>query len=160
MLGLLHAQVQPRQHGHGQNDPVPVDAMAHMDGHRIDVQLPVSKEAGEADRHVFHCDHNRFFLSAAGIVPPDMFSCKRLRCRFLPLPRASGLRHDAADRHPFRRDVCLQKRGDVLRGDGIEHLRELEGIIAVEIPLRQGDGNILKGVQRLAPKEALRIRWK
>ena len=59
----------------------------------------------------------------------------------------SGLRHDAADGHPLRRHIGLQEPGDILRGDGVEHLRKFKGIIAVEVPLRQGHGDILKGVQ-------------
>ena len=52
-LGLLHAQQQARQKGQGQNDAVPVDAVAHMDGHGVRVKRPVPEEAGEADGHVF-----------------------------------------------------------------------------------------------------------
>ena len=52
-LGLLHAQQQPRQEAQGQDDAVPVDAMADVDGHGIRVELPVPEEAGEADGHIF-----------------------------------------------------------------------------------------------------------
>ena len=86
MLGLLHAQVQSRQHGDSQNNPVPVDSVAHMNGHRVNVQLPVPKQAREADGHIFHCDHNRFFLSAAGAFPRCI--CFRAReAAFLGFPQ-------------------------------------------------------------------------
>ena len=80
VLGLLHTEIQPRQHGKCQNDPVPVDPVADMDGHRVNVQFPIPEQAGEADGHVFHCGqciHNRFFLSPT--EPPPHCICFRAR---------------------------------------------------------------------------------
>ena len=51
-LGLLHAQQQSRQHGDGQNDAVPVDPVADVDGDGVRIELPIPKEAREADGHV------------------------------------------------------------------------------------------------------------
>ena len=79
VFGLLHAEVQPRQHGDGQNNPVPVDSVADMDGHRVNVQFPVPKQAGKADGHIFHCAHSRYFLSAAGTSARRICYCKRRR---------------------------------------------------------------------------------
>ena len=55
--------------------------------------------------------------------------------------------HDLAEHSPLRGQIAAQEGGHVLPGDGVEHLGEAEGIIAVEIPLRQGHGDVLKGVQ-------------
>ena len=44
-------------------------------------------------------------------------------------------------------DILPQERGDVVFGDGVEHLGEPIGVKAVEISLRQRDGDIFKGVQ-------------
>ena len=53
-----------RQHGTCQNDSVPVNAVADMDSHRIQSELPVPEQAGETDRHTFQCLQNRSsFLS-------------------------------------------------------------------------------------------------
>ena len=52
-LGLLHAQQKPRQEAQSQDDAVPVDAVADVKGHGVQVELPVPEEAGEADGHVF-----------------------------------------------------------------------------------------------------------
>ena len=52
-LGLLHAQQQSRQKAQGQDDAVPVDPVADVNGDGVRVELPVPEEAGEADGHVF-----------------------------------------------------------------------------------------------------------
>ena len=52
-LGLPHAQQQPRQEAQGQDDTVPVDAVAHMDGDGVRIEFPIPEEAGEADGHGF-----------------------------------------------------------------------------------------------------------
>ena len=43
-------------------------------------------------------------------------------------------RHDLAEHSPLRGQIAAQEGGHVLPGDGVEHLGEAEGIIAVEIP--------------------------
>ena len=88
VFGLLHAEIQPRQHGKCQNDPVPVDPVADMDGHRVNVQFPIPEQAGEADGHVFQCAHNRFFLSAAKSLPRRIYVfCKRPNGPFRLFPK-------------------------------------------------------------------------
>ena len=88
VFGLLHAEIQPRQHGKCQNDPVPVDPVADMDGHRVNVQFPIPEQAGEADGHVFQCAHNRFFLSAAKSFPRRIYVfCKRPNGPFRLFPK-------------------------------------------------------------------------
>ena len=62
-LGLLHSEVHTGQHGHGQNDAVPVNAIAHINGDGIGIELPVREQSGELDGHVCHCFQGRFFLS-------------------------------------------------------------------------------------------------
>ena len=49
---LLHAQQQAHEHGKCQNDPIPVDPVADMQGDGIGVELPASEEAGKADGHI------------------------------------------------------------------------------------------------------------
>ena len=64
-LACFVQSIQPRQHGDGQNDAVPVNSVADVNGHRIGIQLPVPKQPREADRHIFQCAHSRihpFFL--------------------------------------------------------------------------------------------------
>ena len=51
-LRLPHAQQQAHKHGKGQNDTVPIDAMADVQGDGIGVELPALKETGKADRHI------------------------------------------------------------------------------------------------------------
>ena len=51
-LGLLHAKQQTCQHGHRQDDAVPVHAMADVEGDGIDVAFPVAEQAGKADGHI------------------------------------------------------------------------------------------------------------
>ena len=51
-LGLLHAKQHPRQKAQGQDDAVPVDAVADVEGDGVRVEFPVPEEAREADGHV------------------------------------------------------------------------------------------------------------
>ena len=69
-LGPLHAQKQARQHTEGQNDPIPVDAMADMDGDGVGVEFPVAEQAGKADGHILQSAQNRFFLSFSWKLKP------------------------------------------------------------------------------------------
>ena len=52
-LGLTHAQQQPRQETEGQDDAVPVDPVAHVDGDGVRVEFPAPEETWEANGHVF-----------------------------------------------------------------------------------------------------------
>ena len=58
VLGLAQGQSQARQHGAGQDDTVPVDAVADVDGDHIRVKGPVPEQAGETDGHIFECVQN------------------------------------------------------------------------------------------------------
>ena len=118
-----------------------------MDGHRVNVQFPIPEQAGEADGHVFQCAHNRFFLSAAKSLPRRICFLQETQRAFSSLPKDLLFRHDPAEDHPLRRDIGFQERRNVLRRDGFKYLREAEGIIAVEVALRQGHSDVLKGVQ-------------
>ena len=69
-LGLLHGEGQPRQQSHGQDDPIPVDPVADVDGDGIGVPLPIAEKPGKADGHVCHCVQSRFFLSYCGEACP------------------------------------------------------------------------------------------
>ena len=57
--------------------------------------------------------------------------------------------NDFAEHRPFFRDVIPQERRNVGLGNGVKGLYEAEGVIPVEIPLRQGNSNILERIQSL-----------
>ena len=60
---LLHAEVKPQQHTGGDDDAVPVDAVANVDGLGRRGELPVAEKTGKADGYVgkFHRKINPLF---------------------------------------------------------------------------------------------------
>ena len=55
MLRLLHGKKQSRQHGYSQNNSVPIDTMAYINGYRVQLKFPVPKKARKTHGHIFHC---------------------------------------------------------------------------------------------------------
>ena len=52
MLGHAAAQQDSNQQRNRQNDAVPVNAVADVNGHGVRVDLPIPEEAGKADGHI------------------------------------------------------------------------------------------------------------
>ena len=59
-LPLTAAEQHRQQQAQADDDSVPVDPVANVDGHRVRIDLPVPEEAGKADGHIASRVHGRF----------------------------------------------------------------------------------------------------
>ena len=89
MLGLPQAEEHAEEHAQAQNDAVPVDAVADVEGHGVGGEFPVPKEAGEADGGVRedvgigdgHASVPSFSCSSAGRIRERAMRSSRTFCR-------------------------------------------------------------------------------